>query len=308
MKWDPVGAGVGDSQGTCRGWGGPGPGGWGCGELCRCSRASWPPRGRIRQAPWAAPAPAVHPPGDVPLDVGTSRGRPEPCKGQVVSAGSAFPPMGLPCVDLDPAPSGAAAVLLAPQSPSWRPQVGTGPQVGAGLQVGTGLRWALARRWAPGMCPGFRGPMGSRGVCNRAVLSKFPPFSGTKWLWFNDPQLIVPFGSSGRPGPPAPCSAPNVRLSPQRLAGAPVCLVLFMGLRRRSLGGTTHRDCQPAEGAEPRSWAALQMGRAGVGDVDSRKLCRVMGLVNTGSKQGVPRHKLQLAQRTIALAGVSVRG
>lgn len=37
-----------------------------------------------------------------------------------------------------------------------------------------------------------------------------------------------------------------------------------MGLRRQSQAVIKHRDCQPAEGAEPRSRTALDAGRAGV--------------------------------------------
>lgn len=54
--------------------------------------------------------------------------------------------------------------------------------------------------------------------------------------------------------------------------------VLFMALRRQSQVVIKHRDCQPAEGAEPRSWTALDAGRAGVRALASRKLCPVMGL------------------------------
>lgn len=66
-----------------------------------------------------------------------------------------------------------------------------------------------------------------------------------------------------------------------------------MGLRRQSLAVIKHRDCQPAEGAEPRSWTALVTGRAGVRDLASRKLCHVMGLGNAVSEHRVSEHELQ---------------
>lgn len=86
-----------------------------------------------------------------------------------------------------------------------------------------------------------------------------------------------------------------------------------MGLRRPSLAVIKHRDCQPAERAEPRSWTALETGRAGVGDLASRKLCHVMGLGNAVSEHGVSEHELQFGSEDHVPAlgdkiGVSVEG